>query len=149
VLALQTGTVAGQLSVSLRLQAGGHDVTPSPAPVLSAHIDQAAPVVQSATVTRTTNGFSIQIAGYSTSREITQAIFTFGAASGQMLQNSQITVPVDTIFGKWYQDPATTAYGSQFVFAQPFTIQGDASAVTPQSVTLVNRKGTVTAQLGQ
>jgi hypothetical protein len=148
-IALQTGTVAGQLSVSLRLQAAGLDVTPSPAPVISAHIDQAAPVIQSATFTRSGNGFSIQIAGYSTAREITQAVFTFAAGAGQTLQSSQITVPVDTIFGGWYQDATHTAYGSQFVYTQPFTIQGDATAVTPQSVTLVNRKGTVTATLGQ
>ena len=148
-LALQTGTVAGQLSISLRLQAAGLDVTPSPAPALSAHIDQAPPVIQAASFTRTANGFNIQIAGYSTAREITQAIFTFSAASGQSLQSGQVTVPVDTMFGNWYQDAANTAYGSQFVYTQPFTIQGDAAAVTPKSVSLVNRKGTVTATVVQ
>jgi Putative Ig domain len=148
-LALQTGTVAGQIGVSLRLQAGGRDITPSPAPAVSASITPAAPVIQSATLVRSANGFSIQIAGYSTAREVTQAVFTFSPASGQTLQVSQITIAVDTLFGAWYQDAANNAYGSQFVFTQPFTIQGDASAVIPGSVTLTNRQGSVTATVSQ
>ena len=148
-LAIQTGTVAGQITISLRLQAGGVDITPTPAPSVSTHIDQAAPVIQSAKLTRSSNGFSIQISGYATSREVTQAVFNFTAASGQTLQTSQITLAVDTLFSTWYSDPANNAYGSQFVFTQPFTIQGDATAVIPGSVSLVNRKGTVTANVTQ
>jgi hypothetical protein len=151
LLAIQTGTVAGQISVSLRLQAGGQDVTPTPAPVISAHIDQAAPVIENASFTRSANGIGIQITGFATAREVTQATFNFGAASGQTLQPSasQITVPVDALFGPWFQNATNSAYGSQFVFTQSFSIQGDASAVTPQSVTLANRKGTTTFPISQ
>jgi hypothetical protein len=147
--AIQTGTVAGTITVSLRLNAAGQDVTPSPAPSISTHIDQAAPVIQTATVSRNGSGLTIQITGYSPAREITQATFSFAAASGQSLQPSasQITVSLDTLFTSWYQNPANAAYGSQFVFSQPFTIQGDANAVLPQSVTLTNRRGTATATL--
>jgi hypothetical protein len=148
-LAIQTGTVAGQIGISLRLQAGGLDVTPTPAPSASAHVDQAAPVIQNAAVTRSGSALTIQITGYSTAREVTQAVFTFSAASGQTLQSSQITIPVDTLFGNWYQNPGSTAYGSQFSFSQPFTIQGDANAVIPQSVTLVNRRGGNTATVSR
>ncbi len=35
-------------------------------------------------------------------------------------------------------------FGSVFIFSQPFTIQGDINAVTPTSVTLTNRVGSVT-----
>jgi hypothetical protein len=98
-------------------------------------------VIQSATVTRSGGGLTIQIGGYSTAREVTQAVFTFRAAPGQTLQTSQITIPVDSLFGNWYQNPGSATYGSQFSFTQSFAIQGDASAVVPQSVTLVNRKG--------
>ncbi len=148
-LAIQTGTVAGQISISLRLQAGGLDVTPTPAPSVSAHLDQAAPVIQSVTVTRSGSGFTVQVTGYSTAREVTQAVFNFSATSGQTLQTSQVTIPVDSLFGTWYQNAGSTAYGSQFSFTQPFTIQGDVNAVIPQSVTLVNRKGSNTAAVSQ
>ena len=148
-LALQTGTVAGTITVSLRLQAGGLDVTPSPAPAATTHINRAAPVVQKATLTRTSGGFNIVITGFSTAREVTQAVYSFTAASGQTLQTSQVTIPLDTLFGSWYQDPANTVYGSQFVLTQPFSIQGDANSVIPQNVTLTNRVGSVTANITQ
>jgi len=148
--ALQTGTVAGTINVSLSgLLAGGLDVTPTPAPAISAHVVQAAPVIQSVQVSRTANSLSIQITGYSTAREVTQAVFTFSAGQGQTLQTSQITIPVDTLFSAWYQNSANNAYGSQFILTQPFSIQGDPSAVLPQTVTLTNREGTVTYTIGQ
>jgi len=148
-LAVQTGTVAGTINITLRLQAGGLDVTTTPAPAILAHVDQAAPVIQSVEVSRSANSLSIRITGFSTAREVTQAAFTFSAVPGQTLQVSQITIPVDTLFGSWYQDPANNAYGSQFILTQPFAIQGDSSAVLPQTVTLTNRKGTTTYSIGQ
>jgi hypothetical protein len=148
-LAFQSGTVAGTINISLRLQAGGLDVTPPSAPAVTAHLEQAAPVIQNATVSKTSNSITIQIAGYSTAREVTQAVVTFSAASGQTLQVSQITLPVDSLFGAWYQNTANNAYGSQFILTQPFSIQGDAGAVLPQSVSLTNRKGTATFKLAQ
>jgi hypothetical protein len=148
-LALQTGTVAGTITISLHLQAGGVDVTPSPAPTVTAHIDRAAPVVRSARIVRNSSGFNIQIIGFSTAREVTQITYTFTAASGQMLQMSQVTVPVDTLFSSWYQATENTIYGSQFVLTQPFTIQGDATSVIPQTVVVTNRLGSTTANITQ
>lgn len=146
-LAIQTGTVAGTISVSLRLQAGGVDVTPASLQPARIRIDRAAPVIQSAKLVRNSTGFAVEIIGYSTSVELTQATFTFGVASGQTLQNSSVNVPIDTIFAKWYQDPANSKYGSQFFYSQPFTVTGDANAVTPLNVTLTNRIGSVTSDI--
>jgi hypothetical protein len=145
-LAIQTGTVAGTVNVSVRLSAGGVDITPVPAPAASVSIAAAAPVINNVTVTRSSNSVTLAISGYSTSREVTQAVFAFAAASGQTLQStaSSVTVAVDTLFGPWFQDATNAAYGSQFVFTQPFTVQGDPTAVIPQSVTLVNRVGSTT-----
>jgi len=143
-LALQTGTVSGVITVSLRLQSAGLDVTPIPAPTITTQINRAAPSVNSARVIRSAGGFTIEIAGFSTAREVTQATYNFTPAAGQALQTSQVIVPTESLFGDWYQDPANNAYGSQFVLAQPFTIDGDASAVIPTTVTLTNRIGSVT-----
>ena len=60
---------------------------------------------------------------------------------------SSIVVAVDSLFSAWFQNPATAAYGSQFILTQPFTIQGDSNAVLPQSVTLTNRSGSTTYKL--
>jgi hypothetical protein len=124
---------------------GGVDVTPSPTPSLSAQIASAAPVITGATFSRTGNTLIVQVVGYATSRELTQATFAFSAAAGQSLQTSQFTIPVDALFSPWYRDTANARYGSQFVFTQPFTIQGDINAVNVQRVTLMNRVGSTSA----
>ncbi|MDX1978674.1 MAG: Ig domain-containing protein [Bryobacteraceae bacterium] len=144
-LALQTGTVAGTITVSLRLRAGGIDITGSPAPSAAMRIERAAPSIQNVTATRNGGTISIQITGYSTAREVTQAAFTFAAAPGQTLQTSTITVPVEESFNRWFQDPASVQFGSVFLFTQTFNISGDASAVTVQSVRLTNRVGSTTS----
>jgi hypothetical protein len=147
-LAVQTGTVSGILTVSLRLQSGGADITPTMAPSASAQILKAAPVIRSAQVTRGSNTISIAVTGYSTAREVTQAVFQFQAASGQSLQQaaSSITVDVGSLFGGWF---SSSPQGSQFVFTQPFTVQGDPNAVIPVSVTLTNRIGSTTFAITQ
>ena len=148
-LAIQTGTVSGLINVSIRLQAGGIDITPLPAPAMTAQVHRSAPVIHDVRVTRSDGRLTLVISGYSTAREVTQATFTFTAGSGQTLQPtaSSIVVPTESLFNSWFQDAANSAYGSQFVLSQPFTIAGDTNAVIPQSVTLTNRTGATTFRI--
>ncbi|MCX6630401.1 MAG: putative Ig domain-containing protein, partial [Candidatus Solibacter sp.] len=150
-LAIQTGTVSGTINVSLRLDAGGIDITPSPAPAITAQVARAAPVIRSVQVNRSGSTINIVVTGFSTAREVTQAVFAFSAASGQSLQPSASSVTVDasTLFGNWFMDPANSQFGSVFIFTQPFTVQGDAAAVIPVSVTLTNRIGSATANIAR
>jgi hypothetical protein len=85
----------------------------------------------------------VVVTGYSTAREVTQAVFAFNAASGSTLQPGagSITIDPSTLFGNWFQDPNNSQFGTVFVFTQPFTIQGDVNAAIPTSVTLTNRVG--------
>jgi len=147
-LSFQTGTVSGTINISLRLSAGNVDITPNPAPTITAQVPSGAPVITGTQVSRSSNGISIAITGYSTSREVTQAVFAFSAASGQTLQStaSSITVDVSNLFSGWF---ASSTQGSLFVFTQPFTVQGDPTAVIPVSVTLTNRLGSTTAKMSQ
>jgi hypothetical protein len=150
-LAIQTGTVSGTINITLRLQAGGIDITPSPAPTITAQVVRAAPVVKSVQVNRSGSTINIVVTGYSTAREVTQAVFSFNAASGQTLAPSASSITVDTnsLFGNWFVDPANSQFGSVFIFTQPFTVQGDATKVIPASVTLTNRTGSVTSNISQ
>jgi large repetitive protein len=145
-LAIQTGTTSGTISISLRLQAGGIDITPLPVPAMSTQIAAAAPVITNIQTKRSTGSISLIVSGYSTAREVAQATFTFTAASGQTLQSSasSILVSLGSLFGAWFQNPSNSPYGTQFVLTQPFSVQGDSSAVIPQSVTLTNRVGSIT-----
>jgi hypothetical protein len=150
-IAIQTGTVSGTLSISLRLQAGGIDITPSPAPIINSQVARAAPVIRGVQVNRSGNTVNVVVTGFSTAREVTQAVFTFNAASGQTLQSSasSITIDVNTLFGNWFVDPNNSQFGSIFILTQPFTVQGDVNAVIPTKVTLTNRIGSVSFDIPQ
>jgi hypothetical protein len=148
-LALQTGTVSGALTISLRLQAGGIDITPASAPSVSGQVARAAPIIRGVQVNRSGNTVNVVITGYSTARELTQAVFGFSAASGSTLQSTASSITIDTgsQFNTWFQDANNSQFGSVFVYTQPFTVQGDVNAVLPSSVTLTNRVGSASFQI--
>ena len=141
-LALATGTLAGTITLSAQVQAFGLDVTPQPAPTQSIGVTPSVPVISQLQLTTNGQTITIQIIGFSTTRELTQAAFNFGTSQGNAtLQTAQFVITVGSAFSTWYKDPASNAFGSQFLYAQSFTVQGDASAVTLQTVALTNQVG--------
>jgi hypothetical protein len=146
-LAIQTGTVAGTIALTAQLQAFGTDVTPTPAPSSSGRVAPAAPVITSATVVQSATGFQVAITGFSTAQEMTQATFQFSTTGATPLQSTQITLQLSDLFNAWFQGSTSAAFGSQFTYTQPFTVQGDATAVTVDSVTLTNRQGSAVYNL--
>jgi hypothetical protein len=138
---VQTGTVAGTITLTVKLFAGGVDVTPSPAPSSTTRIVKSAPVIRSATVTRTSAGFNLVVVGYATSREMTSAAITFTPAAGVSLSSNQATVPLTPVFTTWYADSASAAYGSNFSLTVPFTIANGTNPLTSVSVQLTNAQG--------
>ncbi len=79
--AIQTGTVAGAIKLTLRLTAAGQDITPTPVPAVTVQVARSAPVLGTVQVVRTSGGFEVRVAGYSTPRQMTQAVFNFTAAA--------------------------------------------------------------------
>lgn len=144
-LALQTGTVAGTIALQASLFSTGFQLTATPVPVTTLRIERGAPVITSATFTRTSSGFEVRVVGFATAREVTQAVFRFSAAAGQTLRTPEITLSVEQMFGTWYGTADAATFGGQFSFRQQFTTDSNASAVTPVSVTLTNRVGSSTA----
>lgn len=147
-LALQTGTVAGTLTLTARLQSvEGAEITPTPVFVQSVRVERAQPTITEARFTRTSGGIQVRVTGYTTAREITQAVFRFSASGGATLQNAEVSLPVEDLFAGWFSDPQAIGFGSQFTFTQLFSIQGDTNSITPISVTLTNRLGSATTQV--
>ncbi len=139
---LQTGTVAGTIVIALaRVEAGGVDMTPSPPLTQTIVVNRRAPTITGVTMVRTGTGFEVRVNGYSTPREVTQAKFTFAAASGSSLQSPEVTVPVGSMFTTWYNDAASKQFGSMFQYVQPFNVQGDLSSLASVTVTLSNSVG--------
>jgi hypothetical protein len=141
-IGLLTGTTAGTLSLVATLNAGGKDVTPSPAPTRTARISQLAPVIPAdLTVERTSGGIVVKVTGYSTPRQVQEATFTFSPASGRSLQTSTFTVNTLSASNDWFRSARSTAeFGGEFIYTQAFTVS-DPSAVTSVTVTLKNATG--------
>jgi hypothetical protein len=140
-LAFQTGTVAGTITLTVNLSAGGQDITPTPAPGFSIQIAALPPVITAVTMTRVAGGFNAQITGYATSRQVTAANFQFNAIPGGTLQTTQLTPQVGPQFATWYGSADSIMFGSQFTFIQPFQVQGDAASITSVTISLENAQG--------
>ncbi len=140
---VQTGTVAGVITITAQMQASGQDVTPSPAPRTTTRIAAGAPVIISGSLTavRNATGFTVTLNGYVTDREMTQAVFQFTAGTGANLQTTTLTVPLDAMFAQYFNSAGAAATGSQFTYAQPFTLTGSTQAVVSVTVTLSNKIG--------
>jgi hypothetical protein len=146
---IQTGTVAGSILISARLRSADVDILPTPVQLFTIRVEPAPPVIVNARATRGSGTVDIRVTGYSTAREVTQAVFRFSAANGFTLRNTEVTVPVEENFNRWFNDPSAVEFGSQFTFSQTFSIDREATSVAPVSVTLTNRNGSVTAQITQ
>jgi hypothetical protein len=139
---LQTGTVAGEIDLTLNYFAGGLNITPANPPVRFLTILRLPPVIKSVQVVKTGSGFNVLVTGYSTPRRVSQADFTFTAASGGNLQTSKLTVIVDSAFTNWYSGSSSPLYGSLFLYTQPFTVEGSVGDIGSVSVTLAHETGT-------
>ncbi len=143
--AIQTGTVSGIITLTTAFQAGGAQISCNCVQTRTIRVARGAPVITSVRAARGAGVITITIIGFSTSREMTQAAFQFTTAAGSNVTTTSFTVPVSTFFTTWYTSTPSTQFGSQFLMTQPFTISGDANAITNVSVTLTNAQGTSTA----
>jgi hypothetical protein len=140
-LALQTGTVAGSISLGITLRAAGVDLIPARLSVHQLRLDAQPPTVSSVAMTRTASGIEVIVDGFSTIREVTQATFRFTPAAGSSAQPLELTVPMTAAAQRWYRDPASVSFGSQFRLVQPFTMQSGSEQVGSVTVTLSNSVG--------
>jgi hypothetical protein len=141
-LMIQTGTVAGVITLSVTLTAAGINVTPATGASTTITIAKAAPVIQKVSLVHANGYLEVDVTGFSTTRDMTTAVFQLNPAPGASLTSSTFTVPVSSLFTTWYQSSASTAFGSQFTYAQPFTVIGDTNQIASVTVTLTNSAGT-------
>jgi large repetitive protein len=139
---VQAGTVAGTITITAQLTAAGQNVTPAPPPTKTIQVPATAPVITAISAASNSTGFTVSVTGYSSTRDVSTALFVFTAASGANLQTGQVSVPVSSLFTAWYQSSAAAPYGSQFTLTQPFTVNGNLQAVSSVAVTLTNSVGT-------
>jgi hypothetical protein len=143
-LLVQTGTVAGAIAFSATVTTSGAALTLSNNPEVTATVPQEVPGILSVSIQQVSSGFNVVVTGYSNTREITQAVFTFTPQPGSQIQSTSFTpANVGTTFQTWYASDASTAFGGQFTYTQPFSITaGSVSALQSVTVTLTNSQGT-------
>ena len=73
---------------------------------------------------------------------MTEAQFHFTPASGKSLTTTDLTVQLSSAFQTWYGSEASDQYGTNFLYTQPFTLNGDASDIASVTITLTNSNGT-------
>jgi hypothetical protein len=140
-IALQTGSVAGTITLAFALQAAGVDLDATGLDQ-TIRIARAAPAIQSVNVTRDAGGFTVQVQGLSTPRELIEVALRFAAAVGANLQTTDLAESLTAVGKQWYQSQASAQFGSQFALVLPIsTSQGSATAVSGVSVVLKNSAG--------
>jgi hypothetical protein len=142
-VALQTGTVAGTITVTLSLTADGVDVTPAGVSPITLAIAPAAPVITNITFTNSSSGaITVVVSGYSNTRDMSSASFIFTGTGSNSLASPTVSVPVTSLFTPWYTSSSSDAYGSEFTYTQNFQLSRPDSGLTGVSVTLTNSIGT-------
>ena len=139
---LQAGTLPATITVTLTLTADGQDVTPEGLAPVVIDVPVAAPTISSVTLARDGDTLTVTVQGFSSTRQMNHATFTFTAADGSSIENPTVTVPDAGAFADWYNQSDSTQYGSAFTYVQNFTLSNNASTIGGVSVTLTNSSGT-------
>ena len=146
------GSVAGTLTITLtRFLTGITNVLPAPPPFKSFTIDRGAPAITANTVriiNGTAAGFTVEVIGFTTTREISRATMTF--TSTQSIDGGgTVSVDVTSAFNAYFSSATGLSNGGTFKLDIPFTISGaDASVISAVSLTLTNAVGTSPAISG-
>jgi hypothetical protein len=150
---IQQGTVAGTITVTLAsLTSAGVSVLPPTPVTATATIVPLPPVITANSVhitNLTASGFDVVLTGYSTTRDMTSATFTFNANAGTQFSGSAtFTVPLTAPYTAWYQSAQSQSFGSMFQLQVPFTLSGSTNVLQSVTVTLTNSIGTSTPVTG-
>jgi len=148
-LALQTGTVAGTLRITVQPRVGGTEIIPDAPPAFTARVERSAPRIKSAQLVRTGSGFNIQVTGFSTPREITRHL-PFSRSTRQRSAHQRDSGSARGPLQQVVPGLLFVAFRQPVTFSQPFTmLQGDANNLLLDSVTLSNRAGSTTLTLAR
>jgi hypothetical protein len=149
---ITTGTQAGTITLTATpfTDDYGNDMTPSSPATVSYTVEAGVPVITNVSVSNnpapTPTGFTLTVTGYSTTRDMTSAAFTFTSPTTSSLASSTVTVQLSAPFATWYSNPGSNAFGSAFSVTIPFTVASTTSTVTKPvsgvTVTMTNSKGT-------
>lgn len=142
---VQTGTVAGTVSVLIGSYQGG---TP-PNPIIGTlKVARTSPQITSIKLAnKTATGFDVCVAGFSATRDVTAVSYQFTGSGQGTLQTTQLPAGSDLTgkFTTWFQGANSVPTGGQFLLDQTFTVSGPDTAIGSITVTLQNTTGANTS----
>jgi len=143
-VSLTAGSVAGTIRLAANFDNGGpQDVT-----VATTEIASTAPTITNVVATRTGNALEVQITGYSPSRRITSAEFTFELSVGGKAFRVTVPASVGPAFNTWFTSPTSIQFGSAFSYLQSFDYTGgNVNDVQSVTVRLSNAQGSTASQV--
>jgi hypothetical protein len=150
----QQGTVAGTITALITSVTENGVTTTFPGgaqPSVTQTVQALAPVITTGSVqitNITSSGFTVTLTAYSTTRDLTNATFTFTPASGDTLNGTTQTVSLSSVAASWFSSSGGLDAGGSFSLSVPFPYSGSTSALGTVSVTLSNSIGTSSAQTG-
>ncbi|HVN80178.1 MAG TPA: putative Ig domain-containing protein [Terriglobia bacterium] len=142
-IGFQTGTTVGTIKLSITAQVSGHILPLDPDPARNVTVEKSPPVITSmAFGSQITGGLSVLVAGFATSRSVTQATFDFSPKPGANLLQTSLSLDVRSAFDAWFASQSSLAFGSEFLLTVPLTVQGDVNDIGSVTVRLTNADGT-------
>ncbi len=126
-IGLQVGTLAGTLAVTPSFSLNsGYSLTPSSPGTLSLSVPATPPQLLSAQLQLpTSNSFSINVVGYSPTRQLSKLIFQFTPITGTQLAVNRVEVDVSAAAVVYYHNPLSQAFGGFFSVTVPITLSTD------------------------
>jgi hypothetical protein len=145
--AVQTGTLAGTITISAEFNVGG---TTLPGPSQAITIRRAVPVITAVRLTRASGNLEVRVEGFTNTRQLAEARVTFTFANNvDVTSSSTATVNVASAIQAWFANAASIPFGGQFGLTLPFSVTGDPANITSVSVVVTNGEGASSAVSAQ
>lgn len=152
----QTGSIAATISLTPAFATqGGLDLTPDNPRQLQLSLPPAAPQLISLSVdSRTANGFTLSLVGYTTTRSLSKLTVSFKGRAGYNFPKTDFVLDLTASSFLWFNSQTSLEFGGQFLLQIPFSLgnsDNSTAAVPPiqsiesVTVTVTNAAGTSSA----
>ncbi|MEZ5403513.1 MAG: choice-of-anchor D domain-containing protein [Bryobacteraceae bacterium] len=139
---MQTGSLAGTITLVAQMTAGKFDLTRGSPPVTTVEIPPGPPVIRSISLlAKNAKSFDLVIRGAAPSRSVERLEFTLTAAPGVRLATNLIRLNVSSQFDSWFRSSDSKPFGSQFTVTVSFDLSADFSAIQSIDVRAFNPLG--------
>jgi hypothetical protein len=124
---LQVGTLAGTIAVTSSFSLdSGFSLTPVSPPTLQLTVPASPPQLLAFQLQApTASGVSLNIVGYSTTKQLNKLTFQFTPVSGAQLAVNHAELDVSATALVYYRNPATQAFGGLFSITVPVALSTD------------------------